>query len=80
MMWVALTSRRRLLASAFFLLSVASLILLVAPRLGLSTEVVVISVGVITGSLLIGAFNYWLRRHFVNGLKASRDHNRKSDI
>lgn len=80
MMWVTLTSRRHLLASAFFLLSVASLILLVAPSVGLSTKVVVASIGVIAGSLMIGAFNYWLRRHFVSWLKRIRDNNRKSDM
>jgi membrane-associated HD superfamily phosphohydrolase len=79
-MWVALTSRRYLLASIFFLVSVANLILLVAPRVGFSTKVVLASLGVIAGSLLIGAFNYWLRRHFLSWLKAIRDHNRKSDM
>lgn len=68
-MWITLMSRRYILTSVFFLLSTSNLLLLVVPRIGFSVKVVAASVGVIAASLLIGLFNYWLRRHFVNWLK-----------
>lgn len=76
-MWIALMAGRYLLSSVFFLLSTSSLFLLIAPRLGYSFKVVLASIGVVALSLAIGAFNYWLRRYFVNWLKARREKNRQ---
>lgn len=52
-------------------------VLLIAPRLGYSFTVVLASIGVVAVSLAIGAFNYWIRRYFVNWIKARREKNRQ---
>lgn len=67
----ALMWRRYALFSLFFVMSTASMVLLLSHRYGVTPKVVLGATGGTLAVVLIGAANYWLRRHSVDWFKAS---------
>lgn len=67
----ALMWRRYALFVLFFVLSTASMTLLLSQRYGFTLKVVMGATGSILAVVLIGVANYWLRRHSVDWVKAN---------